>query len=328
MSGIRVGVVGSGFIAKQHLRSWRANGAELAVYSQDGEEAARLADKLGIVAAATLEELLEFCEIADVCTPTDQHLPVVAAAASAGVHVVCEKPLARTAAEAEEVIAVCAAAGVRLFPAHVVRYIDPYVAAWREVERGTLGAIAVAHLSRSGPRPTWSAWFEDRDRSGGLLMDLLIHDYDIAQWLAGPVRRVWARALGDGAGGKEAGVVVLTHESGAISHVEGVWDAAGSPLTSTFQLFGDGGYLLSGTTPGTDVRIREAAGTVRRLPTPPAPGAPGPFEAELADFAAAVTTGGAARVSPADGLSAVRVAEAAVESARTGVAIEIEGGRA
>jgi myo-inositol 2-dehydrogenase/D-chiro-inositol 1-dehydrogenase len=325
MSGLRVGVVGSGFIAKQHLRSWRANGVELAVFSQDGEEAARLGVKHGIGVADSLEELLTGCDIADVCTPTDQHLPVVAAAAAAGVHVVCEKPLARTSAEAAELVAICEAAGVRLFPAHVVRYIDAYVAAWRELDRGTLGTIAVAHLSRSGPRPTWSSWFGDRDRSGGLLMDLLIHDYDIAQWFAGPVRRVWARALGGDADAKEVGLVVLTHESGAISHVEGVWDLPGSALTSSFQLYGDAGYVTSTAMPGTDVRLRDGSGMLRRLPTPPPPGAPGPFELELADFSAAVRSGGAARVTPVDGLSAVRVAEAAVESARRGTAIELEG---
>lgn len=323
MSALRVGVVGSGFIAKQHLRSWRANGAEPMVFSQDAEEAERLAAKHGIRAAATLEDLLAACDLADVCTPTDQHLPVVAAAAAAGVHVVCEKPLARTSAEAAEIVALCRDAGVRLFPAHVVRYIDPYVAAWRELQRGTLGTIAVAHLARSGPRPTWSSWFGDRDRSGGLLMDLLIHDYDIAQWLAGPVRRVWARSLGSDA--KEIGIAVLTHESGAISHVEGVWDDPSAPLVSSFQLFGDGGCLASGTTPGADVRLRDQAGTVRRLPTPWTPGAPGPFEAELADFALAVESGSDARVGPADGLSAVRIAEAAVESAGRGVAIELKG---
>lgn len=323
MSAVRVGVVGSGFMAKQHLRSWRALGAEVAVFSQDEEEATRLAVKHGIPVSATLADLLDRSEIVDVCTPTDQHGPVVEAAAAAGRHVVCEKPLARTSEEAARMRDLCDAAGVRLFPAHVVRYIDPYVAAWGELRRGTLGRIAIAHLTRSGPRPTWSSWFGDRDRSGGLLMDLLIHDYDIAQWLAGPVRRVWARTLAGEPDGKEVGVVVLTHESGAISRVEGIWDVPGSPLVSGFQLFGEDGYLVSGATPGTDVRLRDHSGTVRHLPPPWTAGVSGPFEAELADFAAAVASGEDARVSAEDGVSAVRVAEAAVASARTGAGVEI-----
>lgn len=323
MTAVRVGIVGSGFMAKQHLRSWRALGVEVAVFSQDEEEATRLGAKYDIPVAATLDELLNRCDLADVCTPTDQHGPVVEAAAAAGRHVVCEKPLARTSEEAARLRDLCDAAGVRLFPAHVVRYIDPYVAAWGEVRRGTLGRIAIAHLTRSGPRPTWSSWFRDGDRSGGLLMDLLIHDYDIAQWLAGPVRRVWARALSGEADGKEVGMVVLTHESGAISRVEGVWDVPGSPLVSGFQLYGEDGYLMSGTTPGTDVRLRDHSGAVRRLSTPWTAGVAGPFEAELADFAAAVVSGGEARVSAEDGVSAVRVAEAAVASARSGAGVEI-----
>jgi myo-inositol 2-dehydrogenase/D-chiro-inositol 1-dehydrogenase len=323
MSDIRVGVVGSGFIAKQHLRSWGALGASVSLFSQDAEEATRLGARYGYTVAPSLDELLQICDIADVCTPTDQHLPVVEAAAAAGRHVVCEKPLARTAEESARMISACERAGVRLFPAHVVRYIDPYVAAWRELERGAIGTLSIAHLARSGPRPTWSAWFRERDRSGGLLMDLMIHEYDIAQWLAGPVARVWARAAG-GPEGKEIGIAVLTHASGAISHVEGVWDEPGSPLSSSFQLFGDDGYLLSATMPGTDVRLRDHTGTMRTIPAPWPVGAPGPFEAELADFAAAIGTGNEARVSAADGLSAVRVAEAAVDSARRGVAVDIE----
>lgn len=323
MSAMRVGVVGSGFIAKQHLRSWRALGVDLVIYSQDVDEATRLSQKYGFTAAPSLDALLVECDLVDVCTPTDQHLPIALAAAAAGVHVVCEKPLARTSAEAAQMVAACEAAGVRLFPAHVVRYIDPYVAAWREITRGTLGEVAVAHFSRSGPRPTWSSWFGDGARSGGLLMDLLIHDYDIAQWFAGPVVRVWATAP-RGSQTKEIGVVVLTHASGAISHVEGIWDAPGASLTSTFSVYGDRGYLISGATPGTEVRVRDAEGVVRRSPVPFTPGAPGPFELELRDFLTAVGSGTDARVLPTDGVVAVRIAEAAVESARSGVAVEVE----
>lgn len=326
MTYLTVGVIGSGFIARQHLRSWMTSGARIIIFSQDLMEAERLATEHGGRAVGTLRELLDECDIADVCTPTDQHLDVVAEAASARVDVICEKPLARTTREARQIVALCENAGVKLFPAHVVRFIPQYEAAYKEVRQGSLGELAVMHLYRSGPRPTWSKWFSDVSRSGGLLMDFLIHDYDIALWLAGPVRRVFARSVrGEGEDGKEIGIVVLTHESGAISHVEGTWTAGNQPLTSSFRLYGDRGYLVSGTYPGQDIHWRDDSGATRRLVVSPGLVGSTPFDRELANFAAAAAGTASAAVEPVDGLLAVQVAEAAIESAKLKVAVDVEG---
>jgi predicted dehydrogenase len=134
-----------------------------------------------------LDDLLGACDVVDVCAPTHLHREVVEATAAAGRPVICEKPLARTVEDGEAMIAACRAAGVPLFVAHVVRYINEYVAAKEAVEAGRVGRLAVVRLRRESSRPNKPAdhWFFDPGKSGGMMMDLLVHDYDYARYLAG-----------------------------------------------------------------------------------------------------------------------------------------------
>lgn len=323
---LHVGVVGSGFMARQHVRSWRSLGATVVVFSQDAAEAATLGSRYPVRVVGTLDDLVAVCTLVDICTPTDQHVSVIRAVIFAGVDVICEKPLARTATDAAAIVAECAAAGVRLFPAHVARYVPEYAAARTEIERGSIGTPAITHFSRSGPRPSWAGWFADAARSGGILMDLMIHDYDIAAWFCGPVERVFARTRSIDAG-KEVGTAVLTHRSGAVSHIRGVWGGERSPLATEFRVYGDGGYFVTGSGSRQTVLRRDEDGAERRIPARTS-GVVDPFRRELSDFAEAIAEGRSASVCPADGVAAVRVAEAAIRSAATGTAITLEEARA
>ena len=139
--------------------------------------------------------LLNDVDVIDICTPTHLHHEMVLQAAAAGKHIICEKPLARTVTQAQEMIRVCRNAGVRLFVAHVVRFFPEYALAKAQVQAGKVGKPAVVRLSRGSYRPKKPSgnWFLDIEKSGGMMLDLMIHDFDYARWISGEVESVFAK---------------------------------------------------------------------------------------------------------------------------------------
>jgi predicted dehydrogenase len=329
MPELAVGLIGAGGIARAHLPAWLELGARVTVFTHD-DSGARLAAEYAdgrVRVARTLEELLEGSEAVDVCTPTHTHREVALAALRAGRHVACEKPLALTPADVEEMIAEADRAGVLLFPGHVVRYFPEYAAMADAVARGAVGRPAVLRFTRTGTYPVWSPWFADPTLSGGILVDQMIHDFDFARLLAGDVVRVHAQVRGHQEAPAPAGCVaaataVLTHASGAISHVHGVWGLPDAQFRTTFRIAGRDGVLQHDSAQTKAFRVISQGGRADGEGIPATNLTESPFLTELREFASAVAGGPAPRVTARDGLEAVRIAVAASESARTGVSVE------
>ncbi|MEV1022898.1 Gfo/Idh/MocA family oxidoreductase [Streptomyces sp. NPDC050264] len=329
MARLDVGLLGAGGIARAHLPAWTELGARVTILSTDGQAeqlAARYAE-FGVTSVSSLGELLDRSTVVDVCTPTFTHRRLALDAIAAGKHVVCEKPLALTVDEAQHMVDAAEAAGVLLFPAHVVRYFPAYAALAEAVAAGGIGAPAVLRFTRSGRYPVWAPWFSDPALSGGILVDQMIHDLDFARLLAGEVVRVHAQVRGrqePGAadGDVATGTAVLTHASGAVSHVLGVWGLPDLPFRTTFRVAGPGGILEHDSTAHTGFRVLAQGARSLGEGIPGSAMTESPYLTELREFAAAVTGGPAPRVSARDGVEAVRIAAAAAESARTGEPVE------
>lgn len=322
--GVTVGLVGAGGIARAHLPAWIALGARVRVYSRSGTERL-LAEHPGTFEVVeSLEALLADCTVVDVCTPTPSHPEIVRAAAAAGKNVVCEKPLALTSSEAADLVTTCATAGVHLYPGHVVRFFPEYAAMREAVARGAIGQIAVQRFTRVGSHPV-KPWFADDEQSGGIITDQSIHDLDFARWTAGEVATVYAQSTqADGELGVRSGQVVLTHMSGAISYVTGTWARSGSTFRTTFEIAGTDGILRHDSAEHPLLRVDGGAAADDGTGLFPATsGNESPFLTELGEFAAAFAGGASPRVTAADGVAAVRLAEAARESARTGQVIQL-----
>lgn len=322
---VRVGLVGAGFMGEAHAAAWRSLGvASLTIHDSVPLVAERLAGQFDATLARSLDDLLQAADVVDVCTPTHLHREVVEVAAAAGRPVICEKPLARTVEDGEAMIAACRAAGVPLFVAHVVRYINEYVAAKQAVEAGRVGRLAVIRLRRESARPNKAAdhWLFDTTRSGGVMMDLLVHDYDYARYLAGDVESVWARTVRDTSGaGVDFGFAVLRHVSGAITHVAGGWVYPWPVFRTGFEIAGDAGliqYESSNSAPVTPYLIGERDEGEAGTGLPDSPVAENRWALELADFVASIQGDGPPRVSAQDALEAVRIANAVIELSRTG----------
>ena len=125
-------------------------------------------------------------DLAIVAVPTEDHLAVARDLAGRGIHLLIEKPLASTAAEAREIIAACEAGGVRGAVGHVERFNPALIELRRRIGDGQLGEIFLIATERVGP-------FPDRIKDVGVVKDLATHDLDIVRWLGGDIARVSAQ---------------------------------------------------------------------------------------------------------------------------------------
>ncbi|WP_053207302.1 Gfo/Idh/MocA family protein [Jiangella muralis] len=328
MSRTRIGIVGAGFMGSVHAAAWAAcpDARLTALVGGSGGAPTRLADEYGMRVCAGLDELLDQVDVVDVCVPTDRHHEVTVRAARAGRAVVCEKPLARTPAEAADMIAVCREAGVPLLPAHVVRFFPEYAAAKAAVDAGAIGEPAVVRLTRASFQPP-GGWYLDEARSGGLHFDLMVHDLDYARWVAGEVVGVHARSVR--AARPDAGtdhvLAILRHAPGAISHVEASWAHPPPTFRTRAEIAGTGGLLELDSDRSAPVRpnLRAVAGA-GAMPLPSSPLAESPYTTQLRHFLDVVRGAAAPIVTADDALAAVRIATAVGESIATGRPADVE----
>jgi len=115
------------------------------------------------------------------------------------------------------------------------------------VEQGQIGKPGVIRLSRGSYRPKKPVgnWFLNEEMSGGILMDLMIHDFDYARWIAGEVESVYAKKVsGENPGASvDYGLAILKHTSGALSHIAGAWAYPPPTFRTHLEIAGDGGLI-------------------------------------------------------------------------------------
>jgi predicted dehydrogenase len=198
---VGVGLVGTGFIAQLHAEAFGRStvAAVRAVVSHSADRAEAFARRWGIPAWCTqVQELVERTDVDLVCVgaPNAQHRDIVVAAAQAGKHVICEKPLARTLREADEMIAACRRAGVKLMYAEELCFAPKYVRAKQLADEGALGDVYLVRQAEhhSGPHSDW--FYDPQQSGGGVLMDMGCHGIEFARWVHGKpaVRSVSAEA--------------------------------------------------------------------------------------------------------------------------------------
>jgi predicted dehydrogenase len=307
-------------------------GAELVgiVANRPDGSANELATQYGMRAYQRYEDLLANVDIIDLCVPTDLHHSMVIQAAKAGKHIVCEKPIALTVADGRAMIDTCRAAGVRLFIAMVLRFVPQYRAAWQVIDEGKIGKLGVIRLTRAAYQPRKAAdnWFVDEKRSGGMILDLMIHDYDYARWLAGNVVRVFAksvRAARPDAPGDYA-LVTLRFSDGAIAHIEGGWAYPPGYFRTSIELAGLDGVLewaSDGSDPLHTYLSNPVTEEAADVGLPAGLVAESPFTTELRHFYDALINNKPFSVTAEDGLAALQIALAVRESLTTGRSVTI-----
>ena len=198
---LRVGVIGLG-IGRNHVRGYREHEGAEVVAAADLDPARREEARSQFAVPllfASADEMLASADldVVSVCTPNKLHRPLVLAAFEAGCHVLCEKPMAMSAAEGESMLAASAAFDRRLMINFSYRFNAQAVALKKRVEAGLLGRVYFGRTTWHRRRgvPGFGGWFGRKEMSGGgPLIDLGVHRLDLALWLMGYPEPEWVLA--------------------------------------------------------------------------------------------------------------------------------------
>ena len=209
---IRVGVIGMGFMGGVHLRNWQALDEATVVAVCDANPIANVAkvgnldfdeeelnlDGVEIYTDAGEMLSIENLDAVSIALPTHLHKALSIQCLEAGAHVLCEKPMALNVPDCDSMIAAATQAGKHLMVAHCIRFWPEYVWAKKAVESGEYGKVVAADFSRLTYSPGWddNAWLADPTKSGGIALDLHIHDLDFIQHLFGVPKAI--RSVGVG----------------------------------------------------------------------------------------------------------------------------------
>jgi UDP-N-acetylglucosamine 3-dehydrogenase len=325
---MRIGVVGAGFIGAIHLSTYAdmPEAEVVGVADMRPEIAAAGAAVVGARPYSSYEDLMaaEEVDVVDVCLPTAYHRDLALKAARDGKHLILEKPIARTLEDAETIIEAFSGTGGRLFVGHVLRFFPEYAKIKQMIDAGELGTVGVARTSRRSPFLTgWNDWYADWRLSGGVFVDLVIHDFDFLRWSLGEVERVYARGLmGREYNRLDYVLVTLRFEGGAIAHVEGHWGYPG-PFNQAIEVAGSRALVTTDSTEPSPVQL--FGGTTDPGESPDIVTGKSPFQMELEHFIRCAATGEESIVDVTDAYEALRIGLAATESAMTGRPVTLGG---
>jgi predicted dehydrogenase len=322
---VRFAIVGCGTAANHiHLPALRAEGAEISAFasrSRSSAEATRDKWTSGAIVDRWEDAVIrDDVDAVLVATPNAQHAEVALAATANGKHVLVDKPMACTVADADDMIRAADKAGVVLMPFHNTRFAAPFVAAHETVRDGRLGDVTGvrAAFGHSGPQ-AWApnaSWFFERSTSGGgCLIDLGVHVIDLVRYVCRDDIVEVSAALSGQAGDVETDAqLVVRLGNGAIGSVHASWSSRPGPDHQLTVIGTQGTLHLDSRTPLTFLPME---GDRERIALPEHTGSP------LSEFLAAVADDGAPSITAADGRAAVAVVEAAYRSAERRVLVAV-----
>lgn len=260
---VRIGIVGVGFMGRIHfLASQRLTGAKVtAICSRDpvkragdwtntrgnfGPEPGHV-DLTGVKTYAEVSELLADPDIdlIDICTVTDQHAPIAIAALKAGKHVLVEKAIALSPADADAMVAAAKSAGKLLMVAHVLPFFPEFKFAAEAIQSGQYGKVVAAHFKRIIAKPDWSADIGDAAKTGGPAVDLHIHDTHFIGLVCGVPKAVFSVGTVEGDAVSYLTTSYLYGPGGpAVTCSSGAVSMPGRPFVHGYEIFLERATLL------------------------------------------------------------------------------------
>lgn len=251
---ITVAILGGGFMGRAHAANYKALGGRVrvkTVCARTTERAAKVAETIGAQLSTDLEGTIADpdVDVVDICLPTLLHREAAERALGAGKHVFLEKPIALSLEDADAIVAAAERSGRLFMVGLMFRFWPEYVELQRRLAAGELGRPLSVSTHRLSPPADWNEWMADPAQSGGVAVDLLIHDFDQMNWLLGRPRQVFARPVsreGIDAPGHVLALVEYEHGEGI---AEGSMMMPGSyPFSSRIRVLceeGVGEYAFS-----------------------------------------------------------------------------------
>lgn len=346
MSGkIKWSVIGSGGIAKRRTIPegiLKADNAELSVvFDIDAQVNAEVAKKFDARQAVSISDLLDAdIEAVYIATPAHLHAEQVRACARAGKHVLCEKPLGMTVAEAQEMIEVCKQIGVKLGCAFMMRFVAQHQHALRLIKEGKLGTptYARAQLSCWYP-PIEGAWRQDPTTGGGgSLIDMGGHCIDLLEMFFEKVAKVscFINNTVHDYKSEDSAVAMLFFENGALGSVDTFFCIPDNSSKNVLELYGSKGSILAKGTIGQasagemiafleqdseEYDAQQARTESHGITISPEP--VNTYQAEVEEFSQAIIDDREPLISSELGLRSQKVLTACYESCRSGMVVEI-----
>ncbi len=342
------GVIGCGGIADRRTIPEGiipARGAELVAVQDIAPERVRaVAEKYGVPGYTSVEELLaaDGVDAVYIATPTNVHHEQTIAAARAGKHVLCEKPLALTLEECEASIAACAEAGVKLGTNFMMRFHACHTKIKQMLDSGALGTPVLGRAELTCWYPPIPGAFRQIPElgGGGALIDMGNHCIDLLEMFFGKVARVscFTGNLVQDYQSEDTAVVVLQFRCGAVGMVDTLFNVPDAAARNMLEVYGSKGSLVTKGTIGQDssgsisavvesgdkgydaAQVRDT-GSPEEIITPEVVNM---YQAAIEGFCAAIENDTEPPVSGADGLWSHRVIEACYQSARTGRAVALD----
>ena len=331
---MKIGIIGAGRIGKVHIRniSLFVPGMEIKTVADPvaNEETAAYAEQFGIQnVTKEAADILNDPEIEAVviASSTDTHAKYIIEAAQAGKHIFCEKPIDYDIARVHEAINAAKTAGVKLQIGFCRRFDHNHRAVYEMVRAGKVGEPHLIRISSRDPEPPPIAYVKV---SGGIFYDMMIHDFDMARFLAGDeAEEVYAAgavlvdpAIGE-AGDVDTAAVTVKFRSGTIATIDNSRKAVYG-YDQRVEVFGSKGVAMNGNDVPNTATFADAAGTVggtafqvmwdryERA-----------FVEEMKAFADAVENDVETPVTGMDGLYPVLMAAAATKSLKEGRPVKI-----
>jgi predicted dehydrogenase len=337
---VKVAVVGLGYMGVTHLRAYLAMPSARIVTVCDAVRlpvggvlkgvagnVKKIDDiNLGphVKVFRKLEEVLADPEIdlVDLCTPTPLHAEQAIAALKAGKNVLCEKPLARSAASAREILKVAESSPGFLMPAMCMRFWPGWSWLKQTVEQGAYGKVLAARFRRVSERPGWSqqGTYTGGMDLGGALFDLHIHDTDYVQFLWGRPKGVFSTGVIDAAGSIDHVVTQYIYPGGPAVYAEGNWlQMTGFNMAYTIHC--ERAALDFDLALGADtVKISEPGQPTRSIQCHEPDG----YSAEIGYFVECVASRRRPTIVTAhDGMTALEICEAEEKSLRSGAVVRL-----
>lgn len=332
---IGVGIIGVGAISDVHIEGYQLAGARVvALADVSGETLAAQQEKWSVPRTyAAYQDLLEDAEVdvVSICAPTFVHHPATVAAAAAGKHVLCEKPVSLSLKQAQEMIEACDDAGVVLSVGHQLRSHGASEHAKELIDSGAIGDVAFIRLRQAhdwGGHQVRPSFAKKASSGGGTLLDNGCHLADLARFLGGNVEELYCRVANRkfDVEVEDTAQVSLHFGSGALGSIEVAWTATGW----------EEGFWVYGTEGALEYTNRDGAPELRhRLRASPNTtwgdpdlflytfNGPKPHHRHVQAFLDAVQGHRPVLCSGRDGMEAVRLILAAYESAEANAPIKV-----
>jgi len=338
-----VGLVGLGFMAVTHLKAYQKvpgvrvaalcnpsgrhlDGDFSSVFGNIGSNEPFRLPMEEVKTFTSFQQMLNDPEIdiIDICAPTLAHPELTIAALAAGKHVLCEKPLARTSAEALRIVENAANARGFFMPAMCLRFWPEYAWLKEQIAGEKFGKVLSATFRRAAEPPGWSQnVFLDGKKSGGALLDLHIHDVDFIAHCFGKPRSVFSSGYSKLSGAIDHVVTHYQFEPGSLITAEGTWALTpGFGFQANYMVNFERATADFDSSRGPDaLKLFEQGQAPRKLEL----NQPDGYVGELTYFVDSIQKNRRPTlVTAVDGLISVQICEAEEESIRTNSVVKIK----